>query len=317
MALTHDDGRLVRPRHSGGRRHLGRAPLLLVPLLLMAAAPEPLSTDVVAQRGTVRLTVADVRDVLGRMDAAERAKLETNPAALAALVRDRLVTQAVLVEARAQGWDQRAEVVRQINDARDAVIVQSYLASVVPADPDFPAESDLAAAYEANKTRFVLPRQYRLAQIVIPVPANAGREQEEDLRRKAADLRLQATKPKADFAELARRMAPPRGSADRGADLGWVREDELQAPVRDAVSGLPEAGVTEPIRLPDGFYIVRLNATKAAGPAPLADVRPQLAQALRQARTQQTIRTYIDAMLRKDPIQLNEIDIARLTSAGR
>ena len=149
-------------------------------------------------------------------------------------MRDRLLDEAILNEARAKGWDQRPDVLQRIAEARDAVIVQTYAAGLSPADPAYPGDADIAAAYEANKTRFMLPRQYHVAQLVVLVPQGASHDAEEEARRKAADLRAQAVKPKADFAELARKQSQDSASADRGGDQGWVREDQLVAAVKDA-----------------------------------------------------------------------------------
>jgi peptidylprolyl isomerase len=294
-----------------------RFAVAIMSAVLLGGAGDPPPADVVAQRGDLRLTVADVRDMLAHTDPATRTRLEASPAALAGFVRDRLLDEAILNEARSKGWDQRPDVMQRIAEARDAVIVQSYAAGLSPADPAYPSDADIAAAYEANKTRFMLPRQYHVAQIVVLVPQGATRDAEEEARRKAADLRAQAVKPKADFAELARKQSQDAASADRGGDQGWVREDQLVAPVKDALAGLPDNGTTDALRLPDGFHIIRLLGTKPAGPAPLADVRPQLVQALRQARAQQAVRAYVDEMLRKEPIQLNEIDLARQVSGAR
>ena len=281
-------------------------------LLLIAASDPP--SGVVAQRGDVRLTAADVRDLLGRTDPAARAKVEANPAMLATFVRDRLLDQAMLAEARAKGWDQKPDVIQRANEARDVVVLQAYVASMAPNDPAFPTDADVAAAYEGNKNRFMLPRQYHLSQIVVLVPPGTP---DDEARRKIADMRGQTIRPKADFAELARKNSQDRTSADKGGDLGWLREDELIPALKDPLAGLPDNGTSDPIRLADGFHILRLSGTKPAGPAALADVKPQIVQALRQARAQQTIRTYIDEMQRKEPIQLNEIDLARQIDGTR
>jgi peptidylprolyl isomerase len=284
---------------------------LIVTVLLLAAAGEPPASEIVAQRGSQKLTVADIRQMISSADPAVRARLEASPAALASFVRDKMIDQALLAEARAKGWDQKPDVVQRANEARDAVIEQTYAASLVPADPTFPSDADITAAYEANKTRFMLPRQYHLAQIVVAVPANANHDVEEDARRKAVDIRAQAVKPKADFAELTKKQSQERASAEHGGDLGWVREDELLPALKEPLSGLSENSITDPIRLPDGFHIILLLGTRPAGPAALADVRAQLVQAMRQTRAQQAVRAYIDQMLRAEPVQLNEIDLAR------
>jgi len=286
-----------------------------VGLLLLAAAGDPPKSDIVAQRGDVKLTAADIRAMLDKADPAFRAKAESSPAALASFVRDKMLDQALLAEAKAKGWDQKPDVQQRIADARDVIIVQSYAASLVPADPNFPSDEQIKATYEANKAKFMLPRQYHIAQIAIQVPQGASAETEEAARKKAADIRLQALKPKADFGALAKQYSQDKATVENGGDAGWIREDTLIAGIRDAVSGLADKGTSEVIRLPDGYHIVRLLGIKPPAPATLEEVTPQIVQALRQARTQQFIRGYVDAMLKAQPIELNEIDLARQVSA--
>jgi len=187
----------------------------------------------------------------------------------------------------------------------------------VPADPNFPSSAEIAAAYEANKTRFMVPKQYHVAQIAILVPIGAAKEVDEEARRKAQALRAQVLKPKADFGEVAKKESQDKGSADHGGDMGWLREDQLTPSVRDAVANLPENGITDPVRSPDSWHVVKLLGVKPAGPAPLDQVQDQIVQALRQNRTQQMARTYVEDLLRKEPIQLNEIDLARRVNAVR
>ncbi len=280
-------------------------------LLLLVAAGEPSKDPIVAQRGDIKLTADDVRAMLGRTDPATRAKVEATPSSLAAFVRDKMVDQALLAEAKAKNWDQKPDVIQRINDARDAVILQTYAASLIPPDPNFPSEAAVTATYEANKTRFMLPRQYHIAQIAILVPKGAKPEVEEAARKKAAEIRGQAIKPKVDFAALAKKNSQDEPTAEKGGDAGWMREDALVPAIRDAVAGLAENAISEVVHLPDGYHIIRLLGTKEAAPASLDDVRPQVVQALIQARNQQEIRNYIAALLKAEPIQLNEIDLAK------
>jgi parvulin-like peptidyl-prolyl isomerase len=293
--------------------------LATVGLLLLAAAgdppasPPPVSppAPVVAERGDLKLTSADVKSMLARLDPAARAKVEASSGALANFVRDKMVDELLLAQAKDKGWDQNPDVVQRINDARDSVILQTYAASLVPPDPNFPPDQAIAATYEANKAKFMIPKQFHIAQIAILVPANAKPAADEAALRKANELRAQAVKPKADFAQLARKNSQDTTTADKGGDAGWVRDDAIVPAIRGVVENLSDNAVSDVIRLPDGYHIIRLLGTRPPAPAPLDDVRPQLVQLLRQARTQQGIRAYVDAMLKAQPIQLNEIDLAK------
>jgi PPIC-type PPIASE domain len=288
---------------------LSRAiPCALAAFLLMAA-DEPPAADVVAQSGSVRITAPELKETLGNLDPGARAQITATPAALTNFVRDRLLNSMVLAEAKSKDWDTRPDVVRKIAEARDAVILQSYLASVVPVDSVFPSEADVTTAYENNKGRLMLPRQFHLSQIVLIVKAGAPPEEDEAAHKKAIDLRAQAVRPKADFADIARRSSQEQQSAAKGGDVGWLKEPDMVPPIRDAVAALSENGISQPVKMADGWHILKLLETKPPGQIPLLDAKPQIVQALRQARAQRIIKAYVDDMLKTQPIQVNEIEI--------
>lgn len=296
---------------------LSRAIPLLLAAVFVIAADQPPEGDVVAQRGDVRLTAADLKDALSLLDPAARAQVTATPQALANFVRERLLNLSVLAEAKAKQWDTQPDVVRRINETRDAVILQTYLASLVPADPMYPTEADVNTAYETNKARLVVPRQFHLAQIVLGVKPGATPQEEEDSRKKALDIRAQAVRPKADFADLARKFSQDPQSAEKGGDVGWLREPDMIPAVREAVTALTDTGISQPVRVPDGWHILKLLATRPAGQLPLQDARPQIVAALRQARAQRLMRGYLDDMLKAEPIQVNEIELTKQVSPAK
>jgi peptidylprolyl isomerase len=289
--------------------------VVLLGLALPAVAQN--DTDIVAQRGDIKLTVADVRDLLDHIDAPTRTQLQSNPVAMANFVRDRLLKLALLQEAKAKGFDQLQDVIVRANEARDGVIVSSYVNSLIPADPNFPNQAEITATYEANKGKFMLPKQYHLAQIAFPLAPNATPAQDEEAKKHAQDVRAQAVKPKADFAELARKLSQEKNSAQVGGDLGWVREDQLQPSLRTVVANLGENGISEPVRTQTAWVVLKAMGTRPPGPAPLSEVQDQLVQAMRQNRTQQASQALITEMLRKEPIQLNEIELSQKLAAPK
>lgn len=284
---------------------------------LMIAAGEPPDAGVVAQRGDVRMTGADLKDTLSLLDPAARAQVTANPQTLANFVRERLLNMSVLAEAKAKHWDTQPDIQRKINEARDAVTVQTYLASVVPPDPMFPTEAQIATAYENNKARLIAPKQFHLAQIVLNVPAGATPEEDEAAHKKALDLRAQAVRPKADFAEIAKKNSQEAQSAAKGGDVGWLREPDMVPSVRETVNAMTPNSISQPIRVPGGWHILKLLDTKPGGQISLTDATPQLVQALRQARAQQLIKNYLDGMLKTQPIELNEIELTKQVGAGK
>ena len=305
-------------------RPISRLALLLTTGVFLAAADAPppapaqaSASDIVARRADIQLTTSDIRDALNKIDPSVRDQVVNNPQALSEFIKERMMRQILLVEARAAKWDQNADVIARANDARDTAIVQLWLASQAQVDPAYPSTAELEAAYEANKARFVVPPQYHVQQVAILVPANASKEVEAEALKKARDARAQVTKPKADFADIAKKISQDPNSASKGGDLGWVQEDQILKPVRDVLHGLKENEISEPIRGSDSYHVVKLLGTKPQSTLPLEQVKPNLVAALRQAKGQQMTKAYLEAMLQKEPVQMNEIGLAAKLAAPK
>lgn len=277
-------------------------------------AADTVADPVVGERGSVVVRASEVRQLLQLADPESRQKLERDPAVMAQKVRERVLQLVLLKEAQGRQWDQKPDVSLRAEIARQNAIVESFVASQVQTDPSFPTEEQVQAAYDANKSKLIVPRQYHLAQIFIAAPQSSGVQGDADGLRRANDLRQQIVKSKADFAALAKKSSEDRVSAERGGDLGWLREDQMLPPIRSSVSGLIEGGVTEPVRSQEGWHLLKLLATKPAAPATLAEAHDALVRALRQERAQANQRAYLTGLLKDEPIKVNEIEIGKLTT---
>jgi peptidylprolyl isomerase len=276
-----------------------------------AAAPAADSDAVVAQRGDIKMTAGELRDLIRFSDPEQRHVLETNPTALQQAVRDRLLKRALMAQATEKQWDKREDVAFRAAIAREDAITSSWLNAQVAPDPAFPTDEQVQAAYDANKAKFVVPRQFHVAQIFLALPPGAGKQTDDELQHKLADLRQQVTKQHADFAVLAKRYSDEKASAANGGDLGWVREDTLVPPMRATVQGLAEGAVAEPVRGPNGWHLLKLVAIKPASQATLAEVRETLVKLMRQERQVEGQRAYLANMLKQEPVEVNEIELSK------
>lgn len=288
-----------------------RRALLLAVTFLLTGAQAPAPNAVVAEAGDAKVTVADIANLLAAASPEVRAQLAGDPSSLDRLVRGQVVQMLLVEEAHAHQWDAKPDVVFRAQQAHDAVIGGSYIASLAAPPADYPSDAEVEAAYEAQKSRLIVPRQYHLAQIFVALPQDATAAAEADAKKHLASIHQLLAKPRADFAAVAQHESDDKASASSGGDLGWLPEDRLRSPVREAVAGMQDDAVSEPLRTADGWHLVRLLGTKPAAPAPLADVRAQLVQALRQQRTAATEQKLIDDMLRRQPIRLDEIGLQR------
>ena len=103
-------------------------------------------------------------------------------------------------------------------------------------------------------------REYRLGHILIAVPEGASPEEIEESRQRAHAL-LARLRADLDFAEAAVAHSDGR-QALNGGDLGWRRVRELPTLFADEVPRLGIGEVSEPIRSPSGFHLVKVTDLK-------------------------------------------------------
>jgi parvulin-like peptidyl-prolyl isomerase len=286
--------------------------LIVILATIVPAFAADSGADVVARLGATDITAAMLRNFVRTLDPAVRKRAQGDPALMGKLVRAELARMAVLQAAEAQKWEQRPEVIQQIQRVRDEAVTSSYLMSVSAPPADYPSETEIQSAYDLNRDALMAPRQYRLSQIFVPLPAGADAKAAEVARRQADDMARKAKATGANFDALVKASAGIKAGAEPGGDLGWASEAEIVPEIRSQIAGLAQGEVTDPIRTASGWHIIRMDDTKPAAPRPLAEVRDQLAAALRQRKTQANEQAYLNGLLAKSPVAVNELGIKNI-----
>ena len=139
------------------------------------------------------------------------------------------------------------------------------------------------AYYDAHSKDFEVPEQIHLSEILVTTPENATNEQIAAAQAKADDAYAKL-KAGANFSDIAKTVSGgPTASA--GGDLGDFKRGTLGSVLENATFPLPVGGLTQPIRTRQGFVILHVDSHQQAGVPPLAQVEPQVEQAI-----------YIDAL---------------------
>jgi peptidyl-prolyl cis-trans isomerase SurA len=98
---------------------------------------------------------------------------------------------------------------------------------------------------------------YDVSHILIAVPQAATPEELDEAARKADEVFLKAASGQ-DFGRLAVQYSNAQ-TALEGGSLGRRRGSELPTFVGEIIAGMKAGDVTQPIRTPSGFHILRLN----------------------------------------------------------
>jgi peptidylprolyl isomerase len=281
---------------------------------LFLAAPARAADDpneVVGKAGGAEIKAGQVHDFVQRLDAAQRAQAQKDPQALLPALRSELGRLAVLNEARDKKWDQRPDVQALIEQQRNQVILSSYLQSVVQLPAGYPSDAEVQGAYESNKGNLMKAGQYHLAQIFFTVPASADKGVTDAVQRRAEEIARKARGRGSDFAALARDNSDHKESAVQGGDMGWLGAPQLLPEIRNSVAAMAKNEISQPIRTAAGYHIVKLLDTKPSEVVPLADVRESLIQTLRQRKLEELQAAYINGMLERGGVAINEMALRR------
>lgn len=131
--------------------------------------------------------------------------------------------------------------------------------------------------YDKNKDVFMSPGEVKLSEIFLPLEGYTAADVEQRSRRIVAEIRAGL-----DFAEAVQKYsAASRGSRAQKGEMGAFKigvpkeSKELREEVEAAISNIKVGEVTEPIRIQDGFQIVRLDDRKLPQALPYEDARVQ------------------------------------------
>lgn len=298
-----------------------RAALAAAALLTaMSSAGEAASgqdPEVIGRMSGIDVSSDEIRAYLQTLGAQDRAALAKDPAALSQVVRAYLARRAVLKEAVAKKWDQQPTIKAQLDRAREQALIELYLDSVSHPPDGFPTDAEVKAAYDANKAAFEVPRQFRLAQIYLVAPKEADKETGAKARTRLDEVVRKLKQKGADFAAVARAESDDKQSGQQGGEIGWLIENQMVPGIRSAVGVLAKDGISEPIRLDDGWHLIKLLETKPASIRPLAEVRESIVVQLRAERARANRQAYLTKLLEQNPPTINELALPKVLATAK
>lgn len=190
---------------------------------------------------------------------------------LRSMVKDELINREVLIqEADKLGLGNNADVKAQADIARQSILIRALVADFVKKNPI--KDADIQAEYDKFKAQ-AGDKEYHARHILVENEADA----------KAIITKLKAG---GKFDDLAKQSKDP-GSAANGGDLGWATPASFVKPFSDALVALKPGQLTEtPVKTQFGYHVIKLEEVRAAKIPTLAEVKPQITEALQQKKLQ-------------------------------
>lgn len=147
--------------------------------------------------------------------------------------------------------------------------------------------------YDKNPGQFQLAERVRARHILI-APEKAGDpEQAKAAALAQANQLLGQIRAGADFAELAKAHSSCSSSAE-GGNLDYFRRGQMVPAFEKAAFSLEPGKLSDVVESQFGFHIIEVLDHKEAGPAPFAEVKENIIEAMSNQKQTDFIRAYIE-----------------------
>ncbi|WP_407297747.1 SurA N-terminal domain-containing protein [Stutzerimonas zhaodongensis] len=148
-----------------------------------------------------------------------------------------------------------------------------------------------------------LAEQRRAAHILI----EAGDSGDADAKAKIDDISKRLASGE-DFAALAKELSEDPGSAKEGGDLGFAGPGVYDPAFEEALYGLEEGQVSEPVRSEFGWHLIKLLGVQSPEVPTLESLKPEL---VRELKAQQVEQRFVEASKQLEDSAFESSDLAQ------
>jgi parvulin-like peptidyl-prolyl isomerase len=250
-----------------------------------AAADTPPET-VVATSGTRKITAGEVNKLVAGLPLQMRQNYERDPRGFLA---QWFLLQKLLAMAEEQKLAEKSPyketlVVQRMTALAQFMMQEKSATTVVP-------EEDLKKAYESKKDDYTMAKVKIIYIPFVGAQAQAATGDKKTLSEPEALAKAEGVVKKArdggDFVKLVAENSEDPVSKERQGDFGPIRRgDKLPPAIIQAVFALKPGSVSDPVRQPNGYYILRLQELT---PQAFEEVKDALFNDLKNARVQQWV----------------------------
>jgi peptidyl-prolyl cis-trans isomerase SurA len=150
---------------------------------------------------------------------------------------------------------------------------------------------EIGKYYEEHKKDFIRPEEVRLQQILISTEGKDAKEIPA-LEKKANDV-LARLKKGERFGEVASKFSDDKESAQTGGDIGFWKRGVLDKSIEEMVFNAKRGFLSDVLKRPNGFLILRVEERHQAGLAKLEDVEQEIQEKLYYPKMQPALRAYL------------------------
>jgi len=196
-------------------------------------------------------------------------ELETLPKEVVEiLVKEVYLDKELVKEAKKSKIANSKEIQDKVNDAKNKILRQAYIDSLVKSEVTDQKVSDKYAELSNELTG---KKEYSISHIVT--------KSKEDAEKVLKELKAKKG-PK--FTEAAKKYSIDQDSAEKGGDLGYILEDNMIKEISDAIANLKQDEISNPIQTKFGWHLVKVVDIRDAKALPFEAVKDNIHDQLLQ-----------------------------------
>ncbi|TEY02410.1 peptidylprolyl isomerase [Campylobacter sp. US33a] len=262
----------------------------LVVASLVAGTALSLNAAVVATAGGKNITDTQVDEFFAPMLRGQ--SINNLPAdQKKAFIQQYIVQDLILNEAKKDGLEKDATYKKELDRAKDAILVAVYQDKIMQ---DIKIDSaKVKSIYDQNKDKYVKPARVQAKHILVQNQTDAEKiiDELKNLKGDALDKK---------FSEIARAKSIDNGSAAQGGELGWFDESTMVKPFTDAAFALKKGEISKsPVKTNFGYHIILKENSEARTQLTFDQVKQGIEAALRAEEFKQVIAKKAQELLDK------------------
>lgn len=131
------------------------------------------------------------------------------------------------------------------------------------------SEQEVKNFLASDQGKMQLSEEFHLSNILIPTPEGANSAAIQAAAQQAGQV-YQQLKQGADFAQMAIARSASENALE-GGDMGWRKAGQLPPEFAKMLSGLGNGEIAQPIRIPNGFLILKMEEKRGGSENVLRD----------------------------------------------
>jgi peptidyl-prolyl cis-trans isomerase D len=145
------------------------------------------------------------------------------------------------------------------------------------------SDDELKVQYQQDIQQYQVPNRVHVDHILLMTVGKTPAEVEE-IHQKAEDVLKQANKKGANFEELAKKYSEDPGTKDKGGDLGWITQGQTVPEFEKVAFSLPKGNISDLVKTQYGFHIIKVLDKETAHTKTFDEVKDSIRAPLMLAK---------------------------------